>query len=104
MNKKNKRIIFIVGIVGIIIIGLLLIISAGNKSTKKKQHFNDNQNVEIIVKDNPDGLQEPSGNIQENHYDGLGAAKVDDITGKQPSMDSQPMNTDEMLRDKEIEI
>jgi len=93
-------------VLALVVAGILLIIGANKKPSQKENNFDSNDNIEIIVKDNPGGLQESSGNIQQNNgiSDNLGAATIDDISGKQPNMGGQPTNTKEMLKDKEIEI
>ncbi len=105
MIKKNQKNIFII-VVLLVVIGLIVVFSAKDHKKNQIKHEN-NDNIEIIVKDNPAGMQESNSDPQgggSHMIEDMGAATVDEITGKQPNMDGQPTNTDEMLKDKEIEI
>lgn len=105
MAKKGKKNIFIIVIV-LVLVGMVLILSS-NDDKKKQQKYENNDNVEIIVDENGNGLQETGNEVQEDTGVGSGisgAATVEDITGDQPNMEGQPVNTEEMLGDKDVEI
>lgn len=105
MGKKGKKNIFIIILV-LVIVGIVLVLSANNDN-KKQQKYKNDDNVEIIVEENGSGLQEAGNLVQEKSGAGTGisgAATVEDITGDQPNMEGQPVNTEEMLGDKDIEI
>ena len=108
MNQKNKKLILFIIIV-LICVGICLIfVSKTNiESQGNKQEPNDKDEIEIIVRDNPDGFQLPNQNSQQNNVimDNLGAATIEDITGqKESQIFNQPQGIEEILKDKEIEI
>lgn len=105
LKKITNHKMFILILI-IVFIGLgIYFITGSNKQQKSNNFKYDPGNVEIIVESNPDGLQQPVDNLQNNATDpNLGAATVQEITGGSENPANQPQSMDKMLRDKEIEI
>lgn len=102
--NKYKKVIFIVVIIIMVTLGLVLIINnVGSKKDKIK--YENNDNIEIIVEDNTDGMQGYAGNTTDNNEENIsGAAKVDEIMGGDANAHGQTITTEEMLKGKEIGI
>lgn len=103
-NKRTKQIWIIVASIIIIVIGIYCVTQSINDKSKINKNVNmpNNNAVEIIVKENNNGMQESIGNVQDSATNpNFKAATVQEISGGTNPV-NQNQGIDAMLKDKEI--